>query len=178
MTGNRVGSEKIQRKLDFKNQNAEPGDDHLHLRATMRISPVISTRLAVVLLIAAALFVRSAGISAAAPVAAPAALAATGAEARASRAYQAAVHQGPLAVQAFLADFPKGADLHFHLGAGVYAETLIRVAAEDKVCIDPTKLDFARNESGKVVKEPCAPPLVAGERIERKQSDPGATGFV
>jgi hypothetical protein len=42
-------------------------------------------------------------------------------EVRASRAYQAALRQGPLAVQAFLANFPKGADLHFHFGAGVYA---------------------------------------------------------
>jgi hypothetical protein len=42
-------------------------------------------------------------------------------EAHAARAYDEAVHSGPLAVQAFLAEFPKGADLHFHLGAGVYA---------------------------------------------------------
>ena len=86
-------------------------------------------------------------------------------ETRASRAYQAAVQEGPLAVQAFLADFPKGADLHFHLVAGVYAETLIRVAAEDKVCIDPKKADFARDEVGKIAKEPCAPPLVPASEL-------------
>src|SRR6516165_9344804 len=86
-------------------------------------------------------------------------------EARASRAYQDAVRQGPLAVQAFLADFPKGADLHFHLTAGVYAETLIRVAAEDKVCIDPAKGDFARDEQGKILKDPCAPPLVPASEL-------------
>jgi adenosine deaminase len=98
------------------------------------------------------------------PAAEPKPVAATGSsrspEARASRVYQAAAHQGPLAVQAFLADFPKGADLHFHFVAGVYAETLIRVGAEDKVCIDPAKAEFARNEQGKVVKEPCASPLL------------------
>src|SRR3569833_1311388 len=80
-------------------------------------------------------------------------------EARASRAYQRAVHQGPLAVQAFLAKFPKGADLLFHLSAGVYAETLIRVAAEDKVCIDPEKAQFARDAQGKTAIEPCDSPL-------------------
>jgi adenosine deaminase len=85
---------------------------------------------------------------------------ATAAETRASRAYQEAVRQGPLAVQAFLAEFPKGADLHFHLVAGVYAETLIRVAAEDKVCIDPEKTEFARDDKGKTLKEPCTAPLV------------------
>jgi adenosine deaminase len=86
-------------------------------------------------------------------------------EARAARAYGAAVHAGPLAVQAFLAEFPKGADLHFHLGAGVYAETLIRVAAEDKVCIDPAAPKFARDEKGATIHEPCAAPLVAASSL-------------
>ena len=144
----------------------------------MRNSSTISIRLAAVSLTAVLLFAQSEPVSAGAPVGTPSAPPMAGTEARATRAYQAAVQQGPLAVQAFLAEFPKGADLHFHLGAGVYAETLIRVAAEDKVCIDPAKLDFARNESGKVVKEPCAPPTCSGECIERKQSDPGATGIV
>ncbi len=84
-----------------------------------------------------------------------------------------AVRQGPLAVQAFLADFPKGADLHFHLGAGVYAETLIRVAAEDKVCIDPAKLDFARDAQGKTAKEPCAAPLVPASELNGSSLTPG-----
>jgi adenosine deaminase len=97
-------------------------------------------------------------------------------EARAARAYDAAVHSGPLAVQAFLADFPKGADLHFHLGAGVYAETLIRVAAEDKVCIDPARAEFARDAFGKVMIEPCAAPLVPasalnGSNLSQEQQD-------
>lgn len=125
----------------------------------MRISPAHCFSLAAPLFVAAVLFARSAGLSAA-----PQSVA-TVPEARASHAYQAAVQQGPLAVQAFLADFPKGADLHFHLGAGVYAETLIRVAAEDKVCIDPAKTEFARNEFGKTVKEPCAPPLVPASEL-------------
>jgi adenosine deaminase len=93
-------------------------------------------------------------------------------EARAASAYQAAVRQGPLAVQAFLANFPKGADLHFHLGAGVYAETIIRVGAEDKVCIDPAKAEFARNEQGKVVKEPCASPLVPASELNGSSLTP------
>jgi adenosine deaminase len=101
---------------------------------------------------------------------------AAGSEVQASRAYQGALRQGPLAVQAFLADFPKGADLHFHLGAGVYAETLIRIAAEDKVCIDPAKAEFARDEQGKTLKEPCAPPFVPasllnGSSLTQEQQD-------
>lgn len=98
--------------------------------------------------------------------------AAQSAEGRAARAYQAAVHEGPLAVQAFLAGFPKGADLHFHFSAGVYAETLIRFAAEDKVCIDPAKAEFARDEQGKVIKEPCALPLVPAAELNGSSLTP------
>jgi len=93
-------------------------------------------------------------------------------EARAARAYAAAMREGPLAVQAFLAEFPKGADLHFHLGAGVYAETLIRVAAEDKMCIDPSGPRFARDEKGGTVHEPCAAPLVAASSLNGKNMSP------
>ena len=89
----------------------------------------------------------------------------TSPELRAARAYDAAVRTGPLAVQSFLAQFPKGADLHFHLGAGVYAETQIRVAGEDRLCIDTAQLKFARNAEGETVKEPCPAPLVAASQL-------------
>ena len=108
----------------------------------MCTSSVLHSSLVAVSLASAVLLGQTASLSAAAPaVEAPVArgTAPVAGEARAAHAYQAAVRQGPLAVQAFLADFPKGADLHFHLGAGVYAETIIRVAADDKVCIDPAK---------------------------------------
>jgi adenosine deaminase len=108
---------------------------------------------------------------------APTAPAAKSQEARATRAYNAAVHAGPLAVQAFLAEFPKGADLHFHLGAGVYAETLIRVAAEDKVCIDPAGPKFARDEKGGTIHEPCAPPLVAASSLNGSNLAPAQQDF-
>jgi adenosine deaminase len=102
--------------------------------------------------------------SAASPSAAKTA-AKTSSELRASRTYDAALRTGPLAVQSFLAQFPKGADLHFHLGAGVYAETQIRVAGEDKLCIDTEQLRFARNAQGETVKEPCPAPLVAATQL-------------
>lgn len=95
-----------------------------------------------------------------------------GLESRASRAYEIAAHQGTLAVQAFLADFPKGADLHFHLSAGVYAETLIRIAAEDKVCIDPVKAEFARDAQGRTMKEPCAAPLISAAELNGSSLTP------
>ena len=83
-------------------------------------------------------------------------------EMRASRAYQTAVHDGPLATQAFLARFPKGADLHVHLSGAVYAESFIRAAGEDGLCVDPTALSFA--------KPPCTPPLVAAASVPANQA--------
>jgi adenosine deaminase len=82
-------------------------------------------------------------------------------EARAARAYQAAVEGGPLALHAFLAQFPKGADLHVHLSGAVYAETLIRDAGEDGLCVDPAALSFA--------KPPCVAPLVAAAQVPANQ---------
>jgi adenosine deaminase len=70
-------------------------------------------------------------------------------ETRASRAFQSTEVQGPLALHAFLAQFPKGADLHVHLGGAVYAETLIRDAAEDGVCVDTVNLSFAKPPCGR-----------------------------
>jgi len=67
-----------------------------------------------------------------------------GAEARAERAYNTAVQQGPPALRAFLAQFPKGADLHVHLSGAVYAETFIREAGEDGLCVDPAALTFVQ----------------------------------
>jgi adenosine deaminase len=82
-------------------------------------------------------------------------------ETRAARAYQAAVHEGPPALRAFLDQFPKGADLHVHLSGAVYAETFIRDASEDGLCVDPAALSFA--------KSPCTPPLVEAARLPANQ---------
>ncbi|MGB9407851.1 MAG: adenosine deaminase, partial [Terracidiphilus sp.] len=84
-----------------------------------------------------------------------------GGEARAARAYQAAVHDGPLALRAFLAQFPKGADLHIHLSGAVYAESFIRDAGEDGLCVGPAALSFA--------KPPCTPPLVEAAQVPANQ---------
>ncbi|MCX5884214.1 MAG: adenosine deaminase, partial [Deltaproteobacteria bacterium] len=45
---------------------------------------------------------------------------------------------GPL--YAFLRQMPKGGDLHSHLSGAVYAESMIRWAAEDGLCIDQKTL--------------------------------------
>jgi adenosine deaminase len=68
----------------------------------------------------------------------------TRAEARTALIYEANLHQGPETLRAFLSDFPKGADLHVHLSGAVYAETFIRDAGEDGLCVDKTSLSFAK----------------------------------
>jgi adenosine deaminase len=57
------------------------------------------------------------------------------AEQRAARAYEAA-RANPLGLEAFLRRMPKGTDLHYHFPGGIYAETWIRDAAEDGLCVD------------------------------------------
>ena len=64
-------------------------------------------------------------------------------ESRASRDLEAA-RANPLALRAWLLKMPKGADLHIHLTGAVYAESFIRAAAEDNLCVDTTKLAFVR----------------------------------
>ena len=61
----------------------------------------------------------------------------------------------------FLSGFPKGADLHVHLSGAVYAESFIRAAGEDGLCVDPAALSFA--------KPPCTAPLVPAAAVPGTQ---------
>jgi len=89
----------------------------------------------------------------------PAASGTSESELRTEHAYNAAVASGPLALRAFLEDFPKGADLHVHLSGAVYAETFIRDAGDDGFCVDPSAL--------KLVNPPCTAPLVPAAEVPR-----------
>jgi adenosine deaminase len=62
-------------------------------------------------------------------------------ETRARRSLEAA-RENPLALRLWLYKMPKGADLHIHLSGAIYAETFIRDAAEDNLCVDTTKFAF------------------------------------
>jgi adenosine deaminase len=81
----------------------------------------------------------------------------TRAEARTALLYEANLHQGPDTLRAFLSDFPKGADLHVHLSGAVYAETFIRDAGEDGLCVDKTSLSLA--------KPPCRGNLIPATQL-------------
>jgi len=77
------------------------------------------------------------------------------AEARAAHAYEEAHSEGPPALRAFLYRMPKGADLHVHLSGAVYAETFIREAGEDGICVNAAALSMDKNHH--------APDCPAGE---------------
>jgi adenosine deaminase len=53
----------------------------------------------------------------------------------------------PLNLYAFLARMPKGADLHNHLTGAVYAESWIRAAAEDNLCVDLVTHSFFQSRA-------------------------------
>ncbi len=79
---------------------------------------------------------------------------------RTVRAMEIARSQGPLALRTFLLAMPKGADLHVHLSGAVYAESFLRAAAEDGLCVDPKLLKFVK-PTGKS----CAKDLVAAADV-------------
>jgi adenosine deaminase len=78
------------------------------------------------------------------------------AEARATRALEAAKKSGSPSLYAFLKPFPKGADLHMHLDGAVYAETFLSEAAEQGLCVDPATLSFEKADP-KLKPGTCAP---------------------
>ena len=75
-------------------------------------------------------------------------------EPRAAKALEA-IRGDPLALYAFLKRMPKGADLHSHLSGAVYAETHIRDAIADGLCVDQDAKAFAKSQ-----------PVIAGAELE------------
>lgn len=71
----------------------------------------------------------------------------TSGERRAELSLEAA-RANPLQLRHFLLGLPKGADLHNHLSGAVYAESWIRAAAEDQLCVNLEKVSFFKSEAG------------------------------
>jgi adenosine deaminase len=71
----------------------------------------------------------------------------------------------PLQLRQFLKKMPKGADLHYHLGGGVYAESLIEFAADDGLCVDLAKWSVGECPANGETKE-----IVSAKKALEKQS--------
>ena len=65
-------------------------------------------------------------------------------EQKAARAFEAD-RKNPLALYALIEKMPKGADLHMHLSGAIYAETFIKDAVADLLCVNVAKLKFEKN---------------------------------
>jgi len=118
----------------------------------IRIRRQQSKALLLIALLALAPRLAAAQKPAAKPVAQKAApQSASAAEARAARAFDEARKEGPLALRAFLYRMPKGADLHSHLSGAIYAESWIRAAGEDHLCVDTRTFAFVKPEAGQYV---------------------------
>jgi adenosine deaminase len=75
--------------------------------------------------------------------------------------------QNPLQLRVFLRKMPKGGDLHNHLSGAVYAESWIRAAGEDRLCVDPSKLAFAKPDK---TGASCADGLIPAADVPGKQA--------
>lgn len=73
-----------------------------------------------------------------------------------------AARTNPASLRVFLLRMPKGADLHNHLSGAVYAESWIRAAAEDQLCVDLASLSFAKPATS-AASEPTQPPCGDGK---------------
>ncbi len=94
------------------------------------------------------------------------------AEQRANRGLEVA-KSSPLALYAWLLKMPKGADLHNHLSGAVYAETFIKDAIEDHLCIDTAALAFAKPVSPSSTANPegvCAEGHVPAAQADKDQN--------
>ena len=78
--------------------------------------------------------VRAAAVAVAAAAVAAAPPPAAGRESATAKYFTSIRHQ-PSLLHAFLADMPKGGDLHNHLSGAVYAESYLRWAAADGLCL-------------------------------------------
>ena len=85
-------------------------------------------------------------------------------EARTIKAYDEARAHGQLALYAFLYGMPKGGDLHNHLSGAIYAESWLRAASEDHLCINVKELAFEHVVDRSTRPEaPHCDPLTSGE---------------
>ncbi|MEU9101029.1 adenosine deaminase [Streptomyces sp. NPDC048361] len=79
------------------------------------------------------------------------------------QAYLGRIVDSPSELRRFLADLPKGGDLHHHLGGAVRAESLIGYAARDGKCVDTTTY----------IVSPGPRPCAAGQRPAVDAVSPG-----
>jgi len=72
----------------------------------------------------------------------------------------------PLLLEALVREMPKGADLHLHLTGAVYAETFIKDAGEDGLCVDLKTATLAEPQADRS----CTPDQVPAAEVPARQA--------
>lgn len=70
--------------------------------------------------------------------------------------YFESIRNQPLLLHAFLQEMPKGGDLHNHLSGAVYAESFIKFAVQDGLCVDRVALALTQPPCGPASGKPPA----------------------
>jgi adenosine deaminase len=77
----------------------------------------------------------------------------------------AAVERQPLLLEAFLREMPKGGDLHNHLSGSIYAESYLRWAADDSLCLITATFTLAAGPCDAAAGRPPATAVVADSAL-------------
>ena len=76
-----------------------------------------------------------------------------------------AIRSQPPALEAFLRDMPKGGDLHNHLSGAIYAESFLRWAAADGVCVATATMTIVAAPCDAAAGRPAASAIVADQTL-------------
>lgn len=77
------------------------------------------------------------------------------ADERATAARLESIRHDPLLLRMFLAEMPKGGDLHNHLSGTAYAESYVTLAVADELCIDTQRLAYTKCEAASTTQVPA-----------------------
>jgi len=80
----------------------------------------------------------------------------------ATAAYFASIRKNPSLLLAFLAQMPKGGDLHNHVSGAIYAESFLRWAAEDGLCFSVATMGIVNGTCDASAGRPAAAELLRG----------------
>src|SRR4051812_32979359 len=86
-------------------------------------------------------------------------------------AYFASVRNNPSLLLAFLADMPKGGDLHNHLSGAVYAESYLGWAIDDGLCVAVATLSIVQGPCDAQAGRPPAADVVRNADLYNRTID-------
>ena len=83
----------------------------------------------------------------------------------------AAIRNQPLALEAFLREMPKGGDLHNHSTGAIYAESFLRWAVDDKLCVVLATFTITAAPCDAAAGKPPAGTVVADQMLYNQAID-------